>query len=260
MAEGILGLGTGQASTLNQELIDKLKEAERASTVTPLETDLEDWDTESEKITEIISLTKDFLDTVKPFDLFITTGVNAFNSKSASTSGESAVFDAVDVANLNVGITTVNVSQLAQKDVYQSSIIADKTATIVGTDNNDKLTINGTEYSTFGKTYEELVEEINYNVDLNASLEQVGTDSYRLVIKSANTGLDNALEIVETGIDLGLNQFSSTLDVVGTDVPVTGQNLTINGTTFTTDGVEDYTAFIARIDADASFDAFNRRW
>ena len=255
MADGILGLGTGQASTLNQELIDKLKEAERSSTVAPIETDLEDWDIESEKMSEISSITKDFLETVKPFDLFITSGVNSFNSKSASTSGESVVFDAVDVANLNVGITTVNVSQLAQKDVYQSTVIADITSTISGTDNNDKLTINGTEYSTYGKSYEDLVEEINYNVDLNASLEQVGTDSYRLVIKSANTGIDNALEIVETGIDLGLSQYTSGADITQTDVPLAGLDLTINGTTFTTDGIEDYSEFIARIDSDASFDA-----
>jgi flagellar hook-associated protein 2 len=35
MANGVLGLGTGQASTLNSELIDKLKAAERKSTVEP---------------------------------------------------------------------------------------------------------------------------------------------------------------------------------------------------------------------------------
>ena len=258
MAEGILGLGTGQASTLNQELIDKLKEADRKVTVEPLEEDLDAITKEggeSDKLAEIISYTNDFLDTVKPFDLFVTSGVNAFNTKSASTSGESVIFDATDVGNLNIGVTTVDVTQLAQKDVYQSDIIADKTATISGTDANDALVINGTAYPTSGVTYEELVEELNYNVDINASLEEVGTDSYRLVIKSANTGTENALEITETGIDLGLSDFKSENTITGTDVPAIGQDLTIGGTTFTTDGVETYSDFISRIDADANFEA-----
>ncbi len=37
MANGVLGLGSGAAS-LNNELIEKLKEADRASSVAPLET------------------------------------------------------------------------------------------------------------------------------------------------------------------------------------------------------------------------------
>ena len=44
MADGILGLGTGQATTLNSELIEKLKTAERKSTVEPIETKLQNYD------------------------------------------------------------------------------------------------------------------------------------------------------------------------------------------------------------------------
>ena len=38
MANGVLGLGSGQAASLNNELIDKLKAAERKSAVEPIET------------------------------------------------------------------------------------------------------------------------------------------------------------------------------------------------------------------------------
>ena len=69
MAEGVLGLGSGQAASLNQELIDKLKDAESTAKVKPIETDLEEWDIESEKITEIIAKANEFLETIKPFDL-----------------------------------------------------------------------------------------------------------------------------------------------------------------------------------------------
>jgi len=48
MAEGILGLGSGQASALNSDLIEKLKTAERKSTVEPYETKIENITTEKE--------------------------------------------------------------------------------------------------------------------------------------------------------------------------------------------------------------------
>ena len=206
MADGILGLGTGQASTLNQELIDKLKAAERKASVEPIETSLADWDNESVKVSEIKLYTQDLLDSIKPFDLFVTTGVNAFDEKTATTTGESVIFDAVDVGSLNTGTTNVNITQLAQRDVYQTSTFSDKTdavSTTVGT----MLTINGVEYTTFNKSYEDLAAEINNSSKFNASVEAVGTDSYRLVIKSENSGTDNALSITETGIDLGFNEF-----------------------------------------------------
>ena len=78
MAEGILGLGSSGASSLNQELLDKLKEAERKSTVEPVENDLEDWTAEDEKFQEIVTKANELLDSIKPFDLFASGGVNAF--------------------------------------------------------------------------------------------------------------------------------------------------------------------------------------
>ena len=204
MAEGILGLGSGQASTLNQELIDKLKDAERKAQVEPIEKDLEEIATEQEKITEIIGLANTFLDAVKPFDLFVTSGTNAFEDKSATTSGDSVVFDAVDVASLNTGTTTVSVTTLAQRDVYQTNTFADKDA-VITTDAGDKITINGTDFTIENKTYQELADAINADANFNATVEQVGTSSYRIVIKSAESGTANALTITQTGEDLGLN-------------------------------------------------------
>lgn len=194
MADGILGLGSGQAASLNNELIEKLKSAEREATVVPIETDIEDIATENEVFATIDAKVNELLDAVKVFDLFVSGGATAFDQKSATTTGESVVFDAEDVSALNTGITTVNVTDLAQKDVYQSDIIteADLSSTMAGV---GILKINGNEFTTLGKTYEELVDEINTTDGVNASLEQVGTDSYRIVLKSEESGIDNALSI-----------------------------------------------------------------
>jgi len=44
---------TGGASALNGELIQKLKDAETKSKVAPLDNKLDDWQVESDKMTEI---------------------------------------------------------------------------------------------------------------------------------------------------------------------------------------------------------------
>ena len=47
------------------------------------------------------------------------------------------------------------------------------------------------------RTYEELAQEINKDEDLQASVEQVGDDSYRMIIRGKETGTKNALTIVQ---------------------------------------------------------------
>ncbi len=349
MADGILGLGSAGSASLNQDLIDKLKEAERKSTVEPIENDLEDWTKEQEKFQEIMTKSNELLDAIKPFDLFASGGITAFDQKSANVTGSSVIFDAVDVSSIDQGTTTVNVSQLAQKDVFQTVSFSDKDEQVAGgNDSGDMLvltqagrpvyqsdvkidsastvidpaggdiTINingsdrvfeitgtttykdlmnqidadtdlsatitisgrlsisaedesteltitenisntmgisrGEKYSTEGVTYDQLAKQINANSNYNATIETVGTDLSRLVIKSAETGLDNALEISQKGIDLGLATYTSTSTINGADPLADGLSITIDGETFTTAG-DDYNSFIAKIDASGTFSA-----
>ena len=212
MAEGILGLGSGQAASLNQDLIDKLKTAERKSTVEPLETSLESITSEREVFTTIDDKVNEVLDAIKVFDLFTSSGSTAFDQKSATATGDSVVFDAADISLLNEGVTTVDIKSLAQKDAYQSnsvnSITKDEVVDLGSLDikvgDGDIVSID-----TTGKTYEELATEIDKINGVNASLEQVGTDSYRLVIKSSESGIDNALTLSGAAADdaaLGFNK------------------------------------------------------
>jgi len=193
MASGVLGLGSGQAASLNQDLIDKLKAAERKATVEPYETKITNLTAEKEVFANIQTKVSELLEAIKPFDLFVSGGVTAFEQKSASTSGDSVTFDAADVKTLKKGFTSVDVTQLAQKDVYQSNSFnaTTKNAAI----NQGNLVINGQTFDTTNKTYEQLATEISTKSGMSASVEQVGTDSYRLVIKSSETGLDNKLTI-----------------------------------------------------------------
>ena len=204
MADGILGLGSSGSTGLSQEHIDKLKAAEAKAKIDPYTTKLETWDKELEKITEIETKTQELLAAIASFDLYSSTP-NAFEQMAATTSGTAAMFNALDSKNLAEGVTTINVEQLAQRDVYQSATFTDKTALIAdGQDPADAIVINGKSFLTAGKTYEELAEEINKETNIIASVEQVGDTAYRMVIKSEQSGLANALTITQSGVDLGL--------------------------------------------------------
>ena len=205
MAEGILGLGSSGSVDLSSELLTKLKTAESTSILDPITAEKEDTQAEIDALDKIETMVSEFLDLVKDLDLF-TSKTNIFNQISASTTGSSASFDATDSSNLNPGTITVNVTQLAQKDVYQSNNISDKTATL------DSGTISITvgeetyDFSTDGKTYETLVSEMSNYPDLDVSLEQVGDSSYRMIVKSSESGTSNAITISQTGVDLGLEE------------------------------------------------------
>ena len=203
MASGVLGLGSSGSSDLNSELIAKLKTAESTSVLDPIKTEEEDTQTEIDALDKIQTMVTEFLDLAKDFDLF-TSGTNVFNKISASTSGSSVNFDATDTSNLEPGTISVNVTQLAQKDVYQSNTIADKTAKMDSGTISISVGDNTYDFSTDGKTYETVVAEMNKYPDLSVALEQVGDSNYRMVIKSAESGLSNALTITQTGVDIGL--------------------------------------------------------
>ena len=198
-----LGLGSSGSTGLSSDLITKLKTAETTAILDPITANQEDTQAEIDAVDAIQTMITDLLDLVKDFDLY-TSDTNIFDEVSATTTGSSANFDARDTSNMEEGTVSVDITQLAQKDVYQTSTISDTTSTM------DSGTISITigdetyDFSTNKKTYEELVTEMNKNTGLDVSLEQVGDTSYRMVIKSSESGSANALTITQSDIDLGL--------------------------------------------------------
>lgn len=203
MADGILGLGSSGSVDLSSELIEKLKTAESESILDPITEEIEETEAEIEAVDEIASKIDELLEVVEAFDLY-TSNTNVFDEVSASTSGSSVTFDAADTSDLNPGTITVSIAQLATKDVYQSDTISDTEAEMDAGTLSITVGDETYEFETEGKTYEDLVTEMGYNSALDVALEQVGDDSYRLVIKSTESGLENEVTISQSGdLDLG---------------------------------------------------------
>ncbi|WP_152054658.1 flagellar filament capping protein FliD [Aliarcobacter butzleri] len=199
---GVLGLGSSGSTSLNEALIEKLKEADKAATVTPLEKKLEKFTTEKEVVTNIQTKVNELLSAVKVFSLNQTTGANAFQQKSANVSGDGVTFDSDDLSALKAGSLSVKVKQLAQKDVWQSKQFdkdADgKTITKDSLVNQGTLSINGTPINTTDKSYNDLVNEINKISGVQASLVEDSTGKFRLSIKSSETGEKNTIKFTDS--------------------------------------------------------------
>ena len=199
---GVLGLGSSGSTSLNEALIEKLKEADKAATVTPLEKKLEKFTTEKEVVTNIQTKVNELLSAVKVFSLNQTTGANAFQQKSANVSGDGVTFDSDDLSALKAGSLNVKVEKLAQKDVWQSKQFVDVNGKAISKDslvNQGTLNINGTPINTTNKSYNDLVNEINKIDGVQGSLVEDSTGKFRLSIKSSETGEKNTIKF--TGSD-----------------------------------------------------------
>ena len=195
MAEGILGLGQGQAASLNSDMLEKLKAVDRKATVEPIEKKLEKFESEKKVISDVTTKVNELFDAVKVFSLNQSTGTNAFQQKSANVSGDGVVFDSDDLSALKTGSLRVEVKELAQKDVWQSRQFDGTTVTKDSKINMGNLTINGTSIDTTNKSYSDLVTEINKISGVQASIVENSTGGFRLSVKSTETGLLNKLTI-----------------------------------------------------------------
>lgn len=243
MAEGILGLGQGQAASLNNELIEKLKSAESSARVDPIETDLLEIETEELALTGIKDKINELLEAIKPFDLFVTGGVNAFDTKYATTTGESVAFEASDEGKLDIGTTTIDVTSLATKDVYQSNTISDKSE--IQNSEDDVITIAGQNFTVAQIDGEEDFATLASNIDGLTDVSASFADDKITIVDSSDPD------------DVKTTSFSTTSAnsrdlaehiATNTNLTATVDYIEINGEVFSTDG-EDYEKLAETINA-----------
>ncbi len=244
MAEGILGLGQGQAASLNSDMLEKFKAVDRKATVEPIEKKLEKFESEKKVISDVTTKVNELFDAVKVFSLNQSTGTNAFQQKSANVSGDGVVFDSDDLSALKTGSLRVEVKELAQKDVWQSKQFIDANGDAISKDSKvDKGILDiklggGTSIpiDTTGKTYSELVTEINKIDGVQASLVEDSTGKFRLSIKSTETGSANKITI--GGAASTHFGFANVLSAQDMELTADGVNYSSSSNTVTVDGLK----------------------
>ena len=205
MALGTLSSLGFASGVLTQETIDKLKKAEEAGRVEPYKKKVEENAAKQKDLTEIKTKLLAFQTAVSSLG-----DATAFAARKVSSSIKDNPAASLSAdAGVALQSMKVNVTQLAEKDVYQSKALTTDTGVINANLQSDtKLTFfqNGKEYSvTIDKTttYKDLADKISTASDGNIVAKIINTgekpDGYRLSLTSKETGEENAISFYPGG-------------------------------------------------------------
>ncbi len=196
MALGALStLGLGSQGVLTNDIIDKLKNADKASLITPIET----RQTAIQNKIDEVGAIKKLMSSLSTSVTNMTYDTTYENMKTDLSGSSVSIKTDGKVENQNFSL---DVTKLATKDIFESNDgFAAKDSSLKSGDitigiGNDSFKIDIKD----GDTLEDLVKNINSNTDgkVEASLLNVGGDNpYKLIIKSAQTGKDNQLSITQ---------------------------------------------------------------
>lgn len=191
-----LGFGSG---VLTQETIDKLKEAEQQARVNPYTTKIEENTTKQKDLTEI----KTKLSTFQSAVSFLGDATAFAKRKVVASITDNPPASLTATSGVALQSMNINVTQLAQKDVYQSKGLANDTGIInanLTSATNLTFFSKGKEYTvTIDKntTYSDLVDKINSATGGEIVAKMVNTGEkdtpYRLTLTSKETGEDSAI-------------------------------------------------------------------
>jgi len=229
-----LGIGSG---VLTYDVIDKLKEADEAAMISPLETRLENVQEKETSLTDLITQISLFKTTIADFE-----DGAIFQERTLDVTGGSVT--ASVTSGVSVQSISIDVDELAQNDLYQSKGYAAETTKINETGSDQTLTLSyggSSEDITIedNATLSDLRDTINdADIGIIASIIDTGsdTDPYKLVLRGTETGKDNIIKLDYHDIDdLNFNdtnynskEYTSDTDsVTSTD---TTFKVTINGT------------------------------
>ncbi|EOF7228877.1 flagellar filament capping protein FliD [Campylobacter upsaliensis] len=205
MALGTLSSLGFASGVLTQETIDKLKKAEEAGRVEPYKKKVEENAAKQKDLTEIKTKLLAFQTAVSSLG-----DATAFAARKVSSSIKDNPAASLSAdAGVALQSMKVNVTQLAEKDVYQSKALATDTGLVNASLKNEvKLTFfqNGKEYTvTIDKTttYKDLADKISTASDGNIVAKIINTgekpDGYRLSLTSKETGEENAISFYPGG-------------------------------------------------------------
>jgi flagellar hook-associated protein 2 len=193
MAVSSLGAGSG---VLTQTVIDQLKAADTKSIITPIDNKITLQQQKSSAISLLDSLLTTFKSSASALD---DDALYQKRTVSGNTSGVSVTAKSgVDVQSFSISNVT-----LAQKNVLESGTFLSDTAKIASGSGTMKMTVGGLSYSidyTSATSLTDLKNSINTvaGSSVRASILQVGTNDYRLVMNSQKTGADQNIVISDS--------------------------------------------------------------
>jgi flagellar hook-associated protein 2 len=224
---GISALGTG-SSILTQDLLDQLRDADEAAQIRPLDLDLalnKDKAAEYDIIDANMTNLYDAMNELKTPALF--------DERSTTVSGSSVEVKAD--ANSDLQDFTLDVTQLATKQIEDTGAYAAKDSKIASADGNMTLSI-GSQNFTIDYTADTTLEDLKNSINdvagdaVNATIVQVADGDYRLFLNSKDTGSNQDISFTDNSGNLSGTQLTDDLTAVQTGVDA---EFTFNGQAIT---------------------------
>lgn len=193
MSVSSLGAGSG---VLTQTVIDQLKASDEATTITPIDQKI----TLQKQKSSALSLLNSLLTTFKSSTSALSDGT-IYQQRSVSGNSDSVSVTAN--AGVAVQSLTINNTQMALKNVQESGSFSNETNNIATGNGTMHLTISGLSYDinyTSSTTLSSLKDAINNTAgeSVKASVLQVGTGDYRLILTSNQTGQDQKITLSDS--------------------------------------------------------------
>lgn len=222
-----LGIGSG---VLTADVLDQLREADNSVILKPIETKLE-LANQKEEASKLLS---NFMTTFKASTSSLGSD-NLYLGRTAEGSNDNITVTAQDGADLSsFNITNIN---KAEQDVWKSTLaFTDKTTALSNLDTGTlSISLNGTAYEVdydASDSLDDIRQEINDQTAgvMTASILQIGTDNYEIVITAKDT--NQAITFSDSNTPVQQTDKFNVGDVSG--------NLTGDVFSLTYDGV-DYT-------------------
>jgi len=218
-----LGIGSG---VLTSDLIDQLKDNERAAVVTPIENSITLQQQKGQALDLLDSLLTSFQSNVDALDYDVL-------YQERNVSGNNAGVTVEADAGVGIQSFSLDVTTLAKGNVQQSGEFSTKTSTIASGDGTLNLNIADTNYTidyTASTTLEDLKNAINDAAgdDITASILQTGDSAFSLVITSDDTGNDQVISLTDLSGNID-NRLVSDAQVSGTFATATADAASASG-------------------------------
>ena len=205
-----LGIGSG---VLTSDLIDKLKNNDKANTITPIENSITLEEQKGQALDLLDSLLTSFQANVDALDydvLYQKRSVSG-NNDGVSVSAESGV----GIQSFSLDVTT-----LAKANVQQSGEFSSETAFVASGIGTLNLNIAGSNY-TIDYTADTKLDDLRKSINeaagskVTASILQTGENAFSLVITSDETGNDEVISLTDLSGNLN-NKLINDTQVSGT--------------------------------------------
>jgi len=216
MAISSLGLGSG---VLTQDVLDKLRKADEAGRITPIDKELKTLNTQKSEFSVLDATMTNFSDAVNELK-----AKTLYDERQATVTGTSVSVTAD--ANSDVQDFTLNVTQLATKQIEESGSYGATTDTIASDTGNLTLSVGSSDFTInydSTTTLEDLKKSINdiAGQKVNATIVQIASGDYRLFLNSVDTGSNQDISITDNSGNLSGTQLTDDLSSVQDGVDAT---------------------------------------